>query len=186
MQELMWAASGCHDFPALRPLIPQLVQLLSSQHLPSQQAAVSIVWDMTASDRNHVVQQLATSGCFSALTSLLNGSNHFMLQGASFILENTLSNLPSACDVMFETPQLVQSLVRQIGSRVDAWFSDQDANYLPQTLAACCIHKMLLYDRVGARRVVSAAPGSRKRLTAGAASCYGPLKQECKDILALL
>lgn len=195
-----------HDFPALRPCIPQLLLLLRSPDVLMQQAAAGFLWDMTASD-DCVPGLLATPDCLTVLTNLLKSNDQWLLQAAACMLRNLLNihnpcgggaTQQAVCRAMLATPQLIQAMVHLVGTDVDPYFANEVVDRFPQTKAASCLHKLLQLDLAEARRVVSAAQqahrgrkGGRGKpvlggLQAGAVSRYGPLKQECKDILALL
>ena len=183
-----WAYSLAErfDYTALRPCIPDLMQLLRGRDQGRQEVAALMLWDMSFCDRDSVAELLATPECLAALGAALGSKSKRLLQAAAAVLLNCADSTVFCSAVLAQSQSVLRQLVGMLQPQADRMFQDTDARQLPQTLAANAIHRLLARDRDAAARALAAVPQTRPNLQRCMKSKIAPLKNACEDIDALL
>lgn len=165
------------NYPSLRPCVPELVQMLGSEQELSQDAAAGLLFAMSVADSEAVAQQLATPSGLSALSGVLSSKSTGVAADAAAVLCNVSCGYSAGRAMLAASslvvPQLLSLLSQQAAS--ECHFA-----------AAACILNLLKADEAAARSALAAVPGSRGCLEAGSRHGRGSVKQQCREILALI
>ena len=107
------------DYTALRPSIPDLMQLLRSKHQRRQEVAALMLWDMSFCDRDSVAELLAAPESLAALGAALGSSSKRLSQAAAAVLLNCAGSAGFCSAVLAQPQSIIPQLVLMLQPHAD-------------------------------------------------------------------